>query len=58
MSMHQRILDESASSLQMNSDYEIQAILLWICTCERVIDAREEERSYAFSEDFEEKTEF
>ena len=58
MNMHQEIIDVSANSLQMNSDYEIQAILLRTCTYERVRDAREEERSYAFSEDLEDSTVF
>ena len=40
----------------MNADYENQGIIPWTCTYDNIRGAREGERSYAFSEDFEDKS--
>ena len=48
-------LCDAVSILQTNADYENQGIFPRTCTCDSIRDAREGERSYAFSEDFEDK---
>ena len=52
----QEIHCAAVRTLQMNADYENQGILPRTCTCDNIRDAREGKRSYAFSEDFEDKS--
>ena len=40
----------------MNADYENQGILPWTCTCDSIKVRGKGKRSYAFSEDFEDKS--
>ena len=42
--------------LQMNADYENQGILPRTCTCDSIKVRGKGKRSYAFSEDFEDKS--
>ena len=51
----QENLCDSVRILQMNADYENQGIVPRTCTCDSIKVRGKGKRSYAFSEDFEDK---
>ena len=51
----QENLYDAVRTLQMNADYENQGTLPRTCTCDSIKVRGKGKRSYAFSEDFEDK---
>ena len=47
---------DAVRTLQMNADYENKGILPRTCACDNIRGARKGKRSYAFLEDFEDKS--